>query len=185
MKQSTATKDGPPGTCEQQQPIKKAERDIFDILDISHREDSYSSLLVEILCRYEEIRESVFFELTGENVLEWDPDPVRFRKDISDSDKNTKNIPDICLVSKKTAEEGVERHWLIMEAKVWAKEGADQCERYDEAANASDDCDKVTGCYLTLRGDAPGIETWQAWTHQKLYEMMNSEKLKKQLSGQI
>ncbi|MEZ4271713.1 MAG: hypothetical protein R3C68_09865 [Myxococcota bacterium] len=90
--------------------------DLFDVLDIPHREDSYSRLIVEVLRRHEDVRTSVFSNLTGHKVIRWPSntkEAVRFREAIpkhkpdlrleaetedgKDSKKAKRGIPDLRL----------------------------------------------------------------------------------------
>ncbi len=151
------------------------EYDLFDVLDISHREDSYSRLLVEILRQHEDIRTRIFSKLTGHTPISWDKDPrraVRFREGLAQGSagKHKQNIPDLCLVAETKA--GM--HWLLIENKIWSNEGPSQCQRYQAAAESSPGTKEISGCYLTLQGEPPLSRVWPGRTHLDVHSTIDA-----------
>jgi len=141
--------------------------DIFDILDVSLREDTYSRLIVEILKQSPGIKAAVFEELTG-HVPTGDAHPT-FRRGIGE--KGGKHHPDI--VVKCPTAEGI--WWLVIEAKVQSGEGWGQTSRYWQAVQQYRENDDICGytlIFLTLTGEPPTDEHWQPMTHYRLAQLI-------------
>lgn len=108
--------------------MKKYEADIFDILGINGREDSYTNLLKELFDNVLEYRSFLLNMLFPRETL--DPDAFYFEtrnKYRTDSDNKTHNeIPDIIIVDKSG------NHFALIEVKIFSGEGNRQTERYYE-----------------------------------------------------
>jgi hypothetical protein len=144
------------------------EPDIFDVLDISFREDSYTRLLVEVLRRSRHIVAGVFKKLTGRTLL--GDAEVCFRRKIGP--KDSRNIPD--LIVKGSTSKGC--WWLVIEAKIKSGEGPKQTQRYrSECENAKErgDCSGYSPYYLTLTGATPEDSEWKPLTHARLLELVS------------
>ena len=143
--------------------------DLFDVLDISLREDSFTSLIVQALRRHETVARGVFQRLTGKRITGGTPQ-VHFRKPIQGRD--SKNHPDIRMVAE--TDSGV--WWLVIESKIMAPEGYRQCECYRsqvEEASEEGKCAGATLVFLTLQGDGPGDTGWDTLRHRDLVEVMD------------
>lgn len=140
--------------------------DLFDILDISLREDSYTSLIVHVLRRHDAVARGVFYRLTGKEVID-DNLQICFRKSIPGG-----NHPDIRI----EAETDSGKWWLVIESKIKASEGRWQCENYRTQCERERDEGKCTGftlVFLTLSGFLPEDADWKKLTHGELFEIMD------------
>lgn len=109
--------------------MKKYEADIFDMLGINGREDSYTNLLKVLFDNVLEYRSFLLNMLFPKEAL--DPDAFYFetRNKYSRKDSNEKNhneIPDIIIVDKSGD------HFALIEVKIFSGEGDRQTERYYE-----------------------------------------------------
>ncbi|MGN0005147.1 MAG: hypothetical protein ACI37Z_04170 [Candidatus Gastranaerophilaceae bacterium] len=107
--------------------MKKYEADIFDILGINGREDSYTNLLKELFDNVLEYRTFLLNMLFPRETL--DPNTFYFktRNKYSWKDSNNKThneIPDIIIVEKSG------NHFALIEVKIFSGEGDLQTERY-------------------------------------------------------
>lgn len=107
--------------------MKKYEADIFDMLGINGREDSYTNLLKVLFDNVLEYRSFLLNMLFPKEAL--DPDAFYFetRNKYSRKDSNEKNhneIPDIIIVDKSG------NHFALIEVKIFSGEGDRQTERY-------------------------------------------------------
>ena len=140
--------------------------DLFDVLDISLREDSYTSLIVHVLRRHDAVARGVFQRLTGKEVTGDNP-RVLFRKSIPGGDH-----PDIRIEAKTDSGEW----WLVIESKIKASEGSWQCEGYRtqcERARDAGECTGFTLVFLTLSGFLPDDTGWDKLTHGELFKIMD------------
>jgi len=147
--------------------------DLFDVLDVSLREDTYSSMIVHIFKWFPEILAGVFEELTGKKIV--GKRSVKFRAQIGGDNKNR---PDILV----TAEIESGEWWLVIEAKVQSGEGHEQTRRYAtlcETAQVAKKCGGSTLIYLTLAGDNAEMDAgcmeavrWCSKTHLELARLI-------------
>jgi hypothetical protein len=131
-------------------------QDVFDILSISTREDSYTSLIGNAFLLQKEFRKNLLCILGEVDASDWD---IRIRCSISvNSLENIrKDIPDLVLFSHAV------NKVIIIENKIFSGEGYKQTERYastefkNDIANylnfSTQPCFKFF--YLTLDRSAP------------------------------
>jgi len=142
--------------------------DIFDVLAVSLKEDSYSSLLVHSLRRHRAVLETVFRRLTGQALTD-DAPQIVFRAALPNTE--TKEQPDIRIDAHTSA--GVWR--ILIENKLLSGEGYRQCDRYGNAcrqAKAKGEIAGFTLVYLTLDRRSPDAEGWQEWSHSQWIGMI-------------
>lgn len=141
--------------------------DIFDILDVSTNEDSYSRLIVEVLRRYPALCNAVVRALsiivpTGES-------KIVFRGSIGGKG----NKPDIRIVSPTANGPW----WTVFENKILAEEGHWQCRRYCNACEEERLAGRIAGFtlyYLTLRGGSSDPNC-RPLTYKKLMDLVKAE----------
>jgi hypothetical protein len=143
------------------------EKDIFDILDVSLREDTYSSLIVEVLRNSPPILKGVVRELIGKELTFNGKDCVAFRKQI----RKKKDRPDIVIKGNH----GQVEHWIVIESKIKSGEGERQCERYREIIeNKEMQSFNYDLFYLTLTKSEPEDKVcWKAITHKYLADLIS------------
>lgn len=134
--------------------MEKYEADIFDILGINGREDSYTNLLKELFENVLEYRTSLLNMLFPKETL--DPNTFYFitRNKYSWRDSNNKThneIPDVIIVDQSG------NHFALIEVKIFSGEGDRQTERYYELFSTKqnitfNDCKKEK--IVTIRKDA-------------------------------
>ncbi len=141
--------------------------DLFDILDVSQREDSYTRLIVEVLNSSPAILEHVFAQLTGKRVFSGGI--AQFRKQFAG--KRSNDIPDVVIDAQ--SDSGLWR--LLIESKIQSSEGEYQCARYtDECrlAVAGGELAGFTLVYLTLSGQSPNAPGWISVSHFELAQLI-------------
>jgi len=143
--------------------------DLFDILDVSLREDTYSRLIVEVLRQSREIAAGVFKALTGKTAT--GEIVVLFREGLGEAPY--RNHPDILI--KCPTSDGP--WWLVIEAKVQAGEGKDQTFRYwteCEKKAQEGECVGYSLYFLTLDGEPPNDSHWYPLTHGRLAGLVSN-----------
>ena len=134
--------------------------DVFDILGISNREDSYTDLL-KYLFNNSKIFRNNFLKLVF-NELPKNPESIKFITRSAYTVKKSKNIPDVILYNKND--------FAIVEVKVDAKEGNQQTQRYYDIRNNIMKKLKVTGNglrkykFLTFFGEKPNCIEFESIT---------------------
>lgn len=111
------------------------QEDIFTILDVSLREDSYTRLIKAVLDQDEDLRRKVFCALARRAGKHLDSltrvcEP-RFRQQFpagagASGAETTKDKPDLLLCGTVNGEQ----FWIVLEAKIAAGEGDGQLQRY-------------------------------------------------------
>lgn len=119
---------------------------IFDLLDVSRREDSYSSLLCHLLRHSSRLRQQVLAHGFGTAVPTLADALVAFRATLPDN----AGVADLLIVGHDA--EG-QRWELFIENKIDAGEGSDQTARYRDACRKRTG-GRAAGIYLTLDGHA-------------------------------
>jgi hypothetical protein len=155
-------------------------RDLFDVLDVSFREDTYSSLVVEILRRSPDIARGVFTRYTGKTPRDGAAPDILFRKGIGA--QPARNHPDIVI--KCDTSDG--QWWLVIEAKVKSDEGWRQTERYRdecERAKGRGECAGFTLLFMTLAGQAPASMDWVPLKHASLAGTIGACDVEGMISG--
>ena len=134
--------------------------DIFDVLDISLREDSYTSLVACAL-RQRDVRAAATAELmgiaSGSVVMDG---PVHFRKEFPNQDTRVK--PDLWWDA--TVDDQSVR--VILEFKIKSGEHDEQLRHYRELG--SKDVGDVGLFFVTLNGKAPSDPLWEPLRHAEL-----------------
>lgn len=95
---------------------------IFDILGVSAREDSYTNLIACYFNDNEQFKNDLLSELKARKASDWEAKtrlPIKLKG-------SRKIIPDLILFSKK------QNQIIIIEVKVFANEGKDQTDLYSE-----------------------------------------------------
>ena len=146
--------------------------DLFDILDVSLREDTYTSLIAHVLGGDGQLARRVFEELTPEAGFRPDHVDIHFRREAATLCTITtvagkKDKPDLVLIGTR----GTERWWIVIEAKVTAGEGPRQLRRYQQICEQERNAGGIGGYtlyFLTLAGLAPSESSYRAITHAEL-----------------
>jgi len=144
-------------------------QDIFDVLDVSLREDTYTRLSVAALERSPEIRQAVFEKLTGQKTLDI-PDKPLFRHGLGED--ASKNLPDIFIKGRISTGDW----WLVVEVKLMSKEGYEQTARYKEECDKAQNkgqCKGYTVIYLTLDGSEPDTPGWGPLSHSDWVKLIS------------
>ena len=160
--------------------------DLFDVLDVSLNEDTYSSLLVHVFRRFPNILAGVFGELTGKTIT--GKNSVKFRRQIG---SDSKDKPDIVVEAE--TDSGI--WWLVIEAKVQSGEGHEQTRRYAALCEIALQAKKHGGstlCYLTLAGDdaemdagCKGTGCWHVLTHLELVQLIDKYDVRLELQSDV
>ena len=140
--------------------------DIFDVLDISLQEDSYTSLTKHVLETEGILRKVTEQLLDGTKVL--GVGDLRFRKELP----NSQGKPDLWW----DAETGLGQRLVILEFKIKAGESGNQLVNYEKAAARAvgDDQRKSAHLfYVTLDGDQPSSSNWTSLTHSQLVQYID------------
>ncbi|MFA5865010.1 MAG: PD-(D/E)XK nuclease family protein [Phycisphaerae bacterium] len=147
-------------------------KDFFDILDVSLREDTYTSLIVEVLNTSQPILKGLVHELIGKELSFCLLRPVAFREPIQDGSER----PDIII--KGVTDQG--EHWIVIEAKIKSKEGEKQCERYRKRLDEKKDRENPQKrffdfdlFFLTLTGEWAEDPHWKPLTHKTLADVLS------------
>jgi len=144
--------------------------DIFDVLDVSRCEDTYTRLLVKVLNTSPSIRAQTFTKLTGKALLD-DPTEAQFRKGLGE--RKEKNRPDIVMEGNTP-----DGKWcLVIEVKLMSGEGWKQTDRYLSACETLKQKGRCAGfkmVYLTLGGGNPAAEGWTIMTHLELADIISA-----------
>lgn len=135
-------------------------KDLFDILDVSLREDTYTCLIVEALRSSHSLLDNVVRKLCNHNFNFKRQTSLSFRECID----KTNDRPDIVI--KADTDEG--ELWIVIEAKIKSCEGDRQCERYRQrlASRKSKEQQRHNTFsyelfYLTLTGQEPEDKAWK------------------------
>ena len=150
--------------------------DLFDVLDVSLREDTYTSLIASVLQRDRELRVSMFGRLADADGFCPDSVDVHFRREpaafcTSKAAAGTQDKPDLVLVGSR----GSERRWVVIEAKISAGEGPSQLQRYQRICEQEKQAVGIAGYtlyFLTLAGHTPSERSYRAITHAELAELI-------------
>ncbi len=146
--------------------------DLFDILDVSLREDTYTSLIAHVLGSDGQLARRVFGELTREAGFRPDHVDIHFRRQAASlctaaTVAGKKDKPDLVLIGTR----GTERWWVVIEAKVTAGEGPSQLRRYQQICEQERNAGGIAGYtlyFLTLAGHTPSEPSYRAITHAEL-----------------
>ncbi len=145
--------------------------DLFDLLDISLREDSYTSLLKAAMTTTPAVSQDIFQSLAPPGVPLPSHVEVRFRREFPDGDRfkaEGKDRPDLLLVG--TFESGAP-YWVLIESKIASGEGPGQCARYKELCAAASNAGAISGYrlyYMTLLGRAASASEFTGLSHCEL-----------------
>lgn len=134
--------------------------DIFCILDIEDREDSYSSLLVHLLHASARLRARVLAHAFPADPPSPEHATVELRKKLTDHD-----IVDVLLGSDHP-----DSRWrLFIESKLFSGEHGEQTRRYLEACRQQAAPNgRAAGIFLTLHGKGGSSAETQPLTHREL-----------------
>jgi hypothetical protein len=145
--------------------------DLFDLLDISLREDSYTALLKAAMTTTPTVSQAVFQSLAQPGL----PTPrhveVRFRREFPDGDRykaECKDRPDLLLVG--IFESGAP-YWVLIESKITSGEGPGQCARYKGVCEKAARAQAISGFtlyYLTLLGRWAPMPEFIARSHTEV-----------------
>lgn len=135
--------------------------DIFEILDIEEREDTYSRLLVHILERSPGLRKRLLQHAFGDHAPSADPATVTLRHHLGDA-----GVVDILMLGPKDAP----RPWaLFIESKLFSGEHSNQTEKYLAAVQAMvAPNNQASGIFLTIAGDSAQAPEVKPLTHREL-----------------
>jgi len=163
--------------------LKPPEDDIFDVLDISNREDSYTKLIASF---FESINQSEkytlfsrLYSIKGKKFSENIPDAAierikwhspLFRQAVTESERRKK--PDLIIKGYRDDEL---RYFLLLENKILAHEGEQQTYAYTKMAQKI--CGENKSVYkalifLTLNGDDPDDEQFKAISYYDLCQVI-------------
>ncbi|WP_437737375.1 PD-(D/E)XK nuclease family protein [Sorangium sp. So ce1335] len=134
--------------------------DAFDLLGVSHREDSYTTLIGHAFTQDAEFR-SALLGAFGVSAIaaDW---TCRLRVGVT-SGAGEKSVPDLVFFSREA------RELVIVEAKISAGEGEGQLKRYSESEARAKLCSQLgldapeenqRGFFLTLDGSPPRRASW-------------------------
>ncbi len=136
--------------------------DIFEILDIEDREDTYSSLLVHLLRASASLRGRVLEYAFGADPPSSEGVTVELRKGLGEH-----GIVDILLSPVDPAA----RWTLFIETKVFSGEHWEQTKRYLKACRQRVGPDgRAAGVFLTLGSTKPSSSQVKSLTHRELTE---------------
>lgn len=146
----------------------KVEPDLFDILAISLREDSYTSLIESVFDRHRNILNDVFEKLTKHKIL--DVLKLEFRKGWNSG--ASKDRPDLVIEARTIA--GTVR--LVIEVKIQSGEGTNQTVRYQMEctdAKVNRKCAEFHLVFLTLDGSGAIDGEFRSMKHVELVRMID------------
>ena len=138
---------------------------IFDVLDISYREDSYSSIISNAFNNVSCFRNNIVNQFNLQNSDDWKSKlklNINFRLN-----NRTRLIPDLILFSKK------ENVLIVIEVKIFSSEGKDQTEYYSSAKeNISSALNlnnpTIRYIYLTLNGENAKSQEFENESFKKI-----------------
>lgn len=125
--------------------------DLFELLDVSRREDSYSSVLCHLLDHSVGLRRQLLRHAFGDVAPVLVETDIRFRVALPDGS----GVPDLLIVGHDAEEQ---RWELFIENKIDAGESPGQTQRYLDACWERVG-PRAAGIYLTLDGHAPQVES--------------------------
>jgi len=138
--------------------------DIFSILDVTRREDTYTSILVHALRASQPFLEAFIGKTGLRSGLHW---RISMRKAVASG-----RVPDLTLSADDT--QGAFR--IFLENKIDASEGPNQTEHYLAAVTEeAGDEDRARGIFLTLNGTR-GADGVFAWTHREIAELLHAHR---------
>lgn len=136
------------------------EPDIFELLDIEDREDTYSSLLVHLLRASADLRARIFKYAFGADTPSAEHVTVELRKGLGEH-----GIVDILVAPK----DPTQRWLLFIETKVFSGEHREQTRRYLAACRERVGPDgRAAGVFLTLGNKPPTEPEVRSLTHREL-----------------
>lgn len=141
--------------------ISSTSSDIFEILDIEEREDTYSRLLVHILQRSPGLRQRLLQHAFGDHAPSAEPAMVTLRHHLGDA-----GVVDVLMLGPKDAP----RPWaLFIESKLFSGEHSNQTKKYLAAIQAMAAPDgQASGIFLTIAGDSAQEPKVKPLTHREL-----------------
>ena len=136
--------------------------DIFELLDIETREDTYSRLLVHLLRHSIGLRRRVLAHAFGPDY----PAAELATVDLRQALPNSAGVVDILLQHP----DGPEGRWaMFIESKLYTGEHGEQTERYYDACKALVGLNgRSAGIFLTIGGDDPTCPHVKPLTHREL-----------------
>jgi hypothetical protein len=140
-----------------------ASLDIFDLLDVSRREDSYSSVLQQLLLHSPRLRQRMLARAFPRSTPALLDPIVKFRSALP----HGSGVPDLLVVG----EDASGQRWeLFIENKIDARESPGQTQAYFDACNRRA-VDRAAGIFLTLDGHPPNAcKQVVALTHAEVGE---------------
>ena len=137
-----------------------ASPDIFEILDIEEREDTYSRLLVHLLRRSPGLRQDLLTHAFGTEAPQADPATVELRHRFTDG-----RVVDIFLAGP----EGPNRWALFIESKLFSAEhGCQTADYLKESRALVGPTGRAEGIFLTIAGDRACATEVVSLTHRAL-----------------
>lgn len=138
--------------------VMPASPDIFEILDIEEREDTYSRLLVHLLRRSPGLRQNLLTHAFGTEAPQADPATVELRHRFADG-----RVVDIFLAGP----EGPNRWALFIESKLFSAEhGCQTADYLKESRALVGPTGRAEGIFLTIAGNracAPEVVSLTHW----------------------
>ena len=162
--------------------------DLFDILDVSLREDTYTSLIAHVLRTDQRLAASVFTILVSRASRDFSFRPehvaIHFRHTLASfcgvkGAATGKDKPDLLLIGQR----GDQRWWVVIEAKVTAGEGPQQLRRYREVCEHERAANGIAGfClfFLTLGGGTGSDQAFRTISHGELATMIEQQRDQRQ-----
>lgn len=148
------------------QTLDAMDLDVFELLDVARREDSYSSVLVHALRASARLRDRFFAHAFA------DPPALHGHTVKLRHKLQGKRAIDIVVL----ALDAEDRPWcLFVESKIDAGEGPRQTSEYLVAARAeAGDPSRASGIFLTLGGERAGADGLPRLTHRELADWLES-----------
>lgn len=138
-----------------------ATADIFELLGVKERENTYTRLLAYLLKASPGLRDRLIERAFGSSVL-----PATAFSTECQTSLDPENIPDLLL---EATDEAGKRWVLFVETKVHASEDLEQTARYHAACVTRVGSDeRVGGVFLTLKGADPKHGKVHALSHKEL-----------------